>query len=69
MLDIFLNESVMGGYDGHRGWFNYLAVHPDFQGQDYGQQMMENVEAKLQKTGCPKTNLQIRAGNDKMKFF
>ncbi len=23
--------SVMAGFDGHRGWINYLAVHPDFQ--------------------------------------
>lgn len=31
-----LMASVMVGYDGHRGWVNYLAVHPDFrrQGQD-----------------------------------
>ena len=23
-----LIATVMGGYDGHRGWVNYLAVHP-----------------------------------------
>ena len=23
-----LVASVMAGYDGHRGWINYLAVHP-----------------------------------------
>ncbi len=23
--------SVMAGYDGHRGWINYLAVDPDFR--------------------------------------
>jgi ribosomal protein S18 acetylase RimI-like enzyme len=23
--------SVMVGYDGHRGWINYLACHPDHQ--------------------------------------
>ena len=23
-----LIASVMAGYDGHRGWVNYLAVHP-----------------------------------------
>ena len=57
MLESFLTASVMGGYDDHRGWINYLVVHPDFQGQGYGQEMMENVEAKLRKTGCPKINL------------
>ena len=53
ILESFLTASIMGGYDGHRCWINYLAVHPDFQGQDYGQHMMENVEAKLRKTGAP----------------
>ncbi len=65
-----LIASVMGGYDGHRGWINYLAVHPDFQGQGYAQQMMKSVESELRKIGCPKINLQIRSGNAKvMKFY
>ena len=57
MLDSLLIATVMGGYDGHRGWINYLAVHPDFQGQGYAQQVMENVESELRKRGCPKINL------------
>jgi ribosomal protein S18 acetylase RimI-like enzyme len=57
MLESFLTTSVMGGYYCHRGWINYLAIHPDFHGQGYGQHMMENVEAKLRKTGAPKLNL------------
>jgi ribosomal protein S18 acetylase RimI-like enzyme len=65
-----LIASVMGGYDGHRGWINYLAVHPDFQGQGYAQQMMKSVESELRKIACPKINLQIRSGNAKvMKFY
>ena len=66
MLENRLIASVMGGYDGHRGWINYLAVHPEFQGQGYAQQIMEYVESALRKMGCPKINLQIRAGNDKV---
>ena len=69
MLDSLLIATVMGGYDGHRGWINYLAVHPDFQGQGYAQQMMENVESELRKIGCPKINLQIRSGNAKVMAF
>ncbi|MDE0793668.1 MAG: GNAT family N-acetyltransferase, partial [SAR324 cluster bacterium] len=57
MLESFLTASVMGVYDGHRVWINYLAIHLNFQCQVYGQHMMENVEAKLRKTGCPKINL------------
>ncbi|MEC9383265.1 MAG: GNAT family acetyltransferase [SAR324 cluster bacterium] len=69
MLDSLLIATVMGGYDGHRGWINYLAVHPDFQGQGYAQQVMENVESELRKRGCPKINLQIRSGNARIMAF
>ncbi len=66
MLENHLISSVMGGYDGHRGWINYLAVHPDFQAQGFAQQIMDFLESALRKIGCPKINLQIRAGNDKV---
>ena len=61
--------SVMAGYDGHRGWINYLAVHPDFQSRGYGKQLMDNVENRLRKLGCPKINLQIRDANNKVLSY
>ena len=61
-----LIASIMAGYDGHRGWINYFAVHPDFQARGYGKQLMDNVENGLRELGCPKINLQIREGNDKV---
>ena len=64
LLEDKLIESVMAGYDGHRGWINYFAVHPDFQARGYGKQLMDNVENGLRELGCPKINLQIREGND-----
>ena len=65
-LEEKLIASVMAGYDGHRGWINYFAVHPDFQARGYGKQLMDNVENGLRELGCPKINLQIREGNDKV---
>ena len=65
-LENKLIASVMAGYDGHRGWINYLAVHPDFQARGYGKQLMDNVENGLRELGCPKINLQIREGNDRV---
>ena len=59
----------MAGYDRHRGWINYLAVHPDFQKRGYGKKLMKNVEKKLFDLGCPKINLQIREGNDRVLCF
>ena len=68
-LEDKLIASVMGGYDGHCGWINYLAVHPDFQASCYGKQLMDNVENRLRKLGCPKINLQIRDLDDRVLSF
>lgn len=62
--------SVMGGYDGHRGWINYLAVTPSQRHQGFGRKMMQAVEARISALGCPKINLQIRMTNrDAIAFY
>jgi ribosomal protein S18 acetylase RimI-like enzyme len=61
--------SVMGGYDGHRGWVNYLAVHPQYRRRGYGQAVMKYLEQRLLELGCPKVNLQVRASNDSALDF
>ncbi|MBN7798317.1 GNAT family acetyltransferase [Parahaliea mediterranea] len=61
--------TVMGGYEGHRGWVNYLAVKPSAQRKGYGQRMMRAVEGLLKQKGCPKINLQVRAGNESVIAF
>ena len=33
--------TVMVGFDGHRGWINYLAVDPSRQRHGHGKAMME----------------------------
>jgi ribosomal protein S18 acetylase RimI-like enzyme len=63
IIDSKVAATVMGGYEGHRGWVNYLAVDPEYRRQGLGRQMMEAVEKKLLEKGCPKINLQIRTGN------
>lgn len=55
--------SVMAGYEGHRGWINYLAVDPEYQRRGFARQIMERVENSLLVEGCPKINLQIRSSN------
>jgi ribosomal protein S18 acetylase RimI-like enzyme len=55
--------SVMVGYEGHRGWINYLAVVPRFQKRGYGKQLMTKAISELQKLGCGKVNLQVRTNN------
>ena len=55
--------TVMGGYDGHRGWVYYLGVDPAYQKKGLGRQMMKAVEGKILAMGCPKVNLQVREDN------
>jgi ribosomal protein S18 acetylase RimI-like enzyme len=55
--------SVMVGYDGHRGWVNYLAVHPAHRARGLGRLLMTAAEDHLTALGCPKVNLQIRTSN------
>lgn len=61
--------TVMVGYDGHRGWINYLAVAPAHQRRGLGRTLMAEAEALLLREGCPKVNLQVRAGNEGVVAF
>jgi ribosomal protein S18 acetylase RimI-like enzyme len=55
--------TVMGGYDGHRGWVYALAVEPDHRQQGIATRLMDELEARLLALGCHKLNLQVRAQN------
>ena len=61
--------SAMGGYEGHRGWVNYVAVDPDHRRHGIGRCMMEELDRRLAAVGCPKINLQIRASNAAVAEF
>lgn len=61
--------TVMAGYEGHRGWINYLAVDPDVQRRGLGRLLMSVAEDALRATGCPKINLQVRSSNGAVVAF
>jgi ribosomal protein S18 acetylase RimI-like enzyme len=61
--------TIMVGYEGHRGWINYLAVAPDHQRLSIGRRMMQRAEDELRKLGCPKINLQVRTSNQQVITF
>jgi ribosomal protein S18 acetylase RimI-like enzyme len=61
--------SVMAGYDGHRGWVNYLAVSPNARRAGIGRALMNEVELRLRDAGCPKINLQVRETNQEALGF
>ena len=69
-LDEKIVASVMVGYDGHRGWINYLAVAPELRRGGLGRKLMEEAERLLRLRGCPKINLQVRTSNlDVLAFY
>jgi ribosomal protein S18 acetylase RimI-like enzyme len=47
-----LNDNVVGsvmvGYEGHRGWLNYLAVLPEHQNQGFGRKLVEKAVHELE---------------------
>lgn len=61
--------TVMAGYEGHRGWINYLAVLPDQQKAGLGRALMVEAENLLKAIGCPKINLQVRTTNAQVRAF
>lgn len=58
--------TTMTGFDGHRGWLYYVAVRPDVQGHGFGRRMVEAAEERLRAMGCPKVELIVRAGNERV---
>ncbi len=62
-LDDEIIASVIAGYEGHRGWLNYLAVAPEYQRSGLGRAIITEAESLLRAAGCPKINLQIRSSN------
>jgi ribosomal protein S18 acetylase RimI-like enzyme len=61
--------TVMVGYDGHRGWINYLAVAPERRRCGLGRRLMAEAEQLLRREGCPKINLQVRSANQGVIAF
>jgi ribosomal protein S18 acetylase RimI-like enzyme len=61
--------TAMAGFDGHRGWVYYVAVHPNHRRKGIGSALMKRVERGLSEMGCPKLNLQIRATNAEVQAF
>ncbi len=61
--------TVMGGYDGHRGWIYKLAVHPNARDCGIGERLVRATEDRLTALGCLKINLQVRLTNQAVSAF
>lgn len=62
--------TCMAGYDGHRGWVHLVAVAPAHRRCGVGAALMTHAAELLAAAGCPKLNLQVRAGSlDAVAFY
>lgn len=69
LLDGTVVCTVIGGYDGFRGWVYHLATAPEHRRRGFGRRMMSEIEDRLAAIGCPKLNLQVRATNEAVVAF
>ena len=61
--------TVMGGYDGHRGWIYSMAVNQAARRKGIGSALVRHLEAELRKLNCGKVNLQILVHNEEVVAF
>jgi ribosomal protein S18 acetylase RimI-like enzyme len=69
VLDERIVGTVMGGYDGHRGWMYSLAVDEALRRHGIGTRLVAHVEEVLTSLGCPKLNLQILSAKTELRGF
>jgi ribosomal protein S18 acetylase RimI-like enzyme len=68
-IDKKIIGSIMIGYNGHRGWINYLGVHPDFRRQKNGTKLVDEALRLLSLRGCFKVNLNVLKSNSEGVLF
>ncbi|MCC8394210.1 GNAT family acetyltransferase [Paraburkholderia sp. MMS20-SJTR3] len=69
VLDGRIVGTVMGGYDGHRGWLYSLAVDEALRRHGIGTRLVAHVESVLTGLGCPKLNLQVLSAKADIQAF
>ena len=62
--------TVIGGYDGRRGFIYHLAVLAPHRGQGVGGRLMQEVEARLRAKGCIRCYLFVTPDNvEAMQYY
>ncbi len=61
--------TVLGGWDGRRGYVYHLAVAPDLQGRGIGSALMDEVERRFAALGAQRIHLMIYHDNKASAFY
>jgi ribosomal protein S18 acetylase RimI-like enzyme len=61
--------SVIGTFDGRRGWINRLATRSDRRGQGIAKDLMNRIQDALAQKGCRKVNLLVSESNREVVSF
>ena len=61
--------SVIGGWDGRRGWIYHLAVSPNYQRKRIGAGLIDELEKRLVAKGAKMVNAQIHKLNTNSSTF
>lgn len=61
--------SVMGSYDGRRGWIGRLCVRPEGRERGHASRLLEAVEHELRSISCQKVKLLVEPGNSRAFDF
>lgn len=62
--------TVMGAWDGRRGWIYHLGVRPDHHRKGVATRLIAELESRMKRAGIPKVNALIYPSNEaSLKFF
>ena len=62
--------TVMGAWDGRRGWIYHLAIRPESQRKGIGSRLVREVEERLAAKGAKRVNAQVYTSNKQsLDFF
>jgi ribosomal protein S18 acetylase RimI-like enzyme len=61
--------SVLGAWDGRRGWLYHVAVAPSHQRRGLGGELVGVVEGRLRDLGCPRVLVMVEAANEEALRF
>ena len=68
-IDGKIAGTVLGGFDGRRGYIYHLAVVKEMRGRGLGAMLMDELELQFKELGASRIHLMIYNDNEAWKFY